>query len=42
MTAPAADERDEALAARAAAGEELAFEELVSRYQARVYRLPAG
>ena len=39
MTAPAADEGDEALAARAAAGEELAFEELVSRYQARVYRL---
>jgi RNA polymerase sigma-70 factor (ECF subfamily) len=39
MTAPAADEGDEALAARAAAGEEPAFEELVSRYQARVYRL---
>jgi RNA polymerase sigma-70 factor (ECF subfamily) len=39
MTAPAADEGDEALAARAAAGEESAFEELVSRYQARVYRL---
>jgi len=39
MTAPAADEGDEALAARTAAGEELAFEELVSRYQARVYRL---
>jgi RNA polymerase sigma-70 factor (ECF subfamily) len=39
MTAPAADEDDEALAARAAEGEEPAFEELVSRYQARVYRL---
>jgi RNA polymerase sigma-70 factor (ECF subfamily) len=39
MAAPAGGEDDEALAARAAAGEELAFEELVSRYQARVYRL---
>jgi RNA polymerase sigma-70 factor (ECF subfamily) len=39
MTAPAADEGDEALAARAAAGDEPAFERLVSRYQARVYRL---
>lgn len=39
MRAPAADEDDEALAARAAAGEERAFEELVSRHQARVYRL---
>ncbi len=39
MAAPAADEDDEALAARAAAGEEPAFEELVRRYQARVYRL---
>ena len=38
MAAPAVDE-DEALAARAAAGEEPAFEELVARYQARVYRL---
>jgi RNA polymerase sigma-70 factor (ECF subfamily) len=38
MTAPAVDE-DLALAARAAAGEEPAFEELVARYQARVYRL---
>src|SRR5262249_57698398 len=37
--APAADEDDERLAARAAAGDERAFEELVSRYQARVYRL---
>jgi RNA polymerase sigma-70 factor (ECF subfamily) len=30
---------DEALAARAAAGDEAAFEELVTRYQARVFRL---
>jgi RNA polymerase sigma-70 factor, ECF subfamily len=39
MVVPAADEGDEALAARAAAGEEPAFEALVDRYQARVYRL---
>src|SRR5918994_6879235 len=39
MADPAADEGDEALAARAAAGEGPAFEELVCRYQARVYRL---
>jgi RNA polymerase sigma-70 factor (ECF subfamily) len=39
MAAPAADEGDEALAARAAAGEEPAFETLVSRYEGRVYRL---
>lgn len=39
MAAPAAEEGDEALAARAAAGDEPAFEALVSRYQARVYRL---
>jgi RNA polymerase sigma-70 factor (ECF subfamily) len=39
MPAPAVEEGDEALAARAAAGEERAFEELVSRYEARVYRL---
>ncbi len=39
MAAPAPDEGDEALAARAATGVELAFEELVSRYQSRVYRL---
>jgi len=38
MATPVAEE-DEALAARAAAGEEPAFEELVARYQARVYRL---
>jgi hypothetical protein len=36
MADPAAAEGDEALAARAAAGEEPAFEELLSRYQARV------
>jgi RNA polymerase sigma-70 factor (ECF subfamily) len=39
MAAPAAEEGDEALAARAAAGDEPAFEALVGRYQARVYRL---
>jgi RNA polymerase sigma-70 factor (ECF subfamily) len=39
MAVPAADEADDALAARAAAGDERAFEQLVSRYQARVYRL---
>src|SRR6266571_5239180 len=37
--APAAEPGDEALAARAAAGDETAFERLVSRYQARAYRL---
>jgi RNA polymerase sigma-70 factor (ECF subfamily) len=37
--APAAEPGDEALAARAAAGDEPAFEQLVSRYQARAYRL---
>ena len=36
---PAVDESDEALVARAAAGDEHAFEQLVSRYQERVYRL---
>ena len=36
---PAADASDEALAARAAAGDDSAFEELVRRYQARVFRL---
>ena len=30
---------DEAVAARAAAGDDSAFEEIVARYQARVYRL---
>jgi RNA polymerase sigma-70 factor (ECF subfamily) len=39
MGAPAAVDDDEALAGRAAAGEERAFEELVARYQARVFRL---
>ena len=36
---PAADRSDEALAALAAAGDDLAFETLLSRYEARVYRL---
>jgi RNA polymerase sigma-70 factor (ECF subfamily) len=39
MGVPAADTSDEELAARAAAGDEPAFEALVERYQARVYRL---
>jgi RNA polymerase sigma-70 factor, ECF subfamily len=39
MAAPVAEENDEALAGRAAAGDAYAFEELVSRYQGRVYRL---
>src|SRR5262245_56484481 len=39
MPVPAAREDDEALVARAAAGEEHAFEQLVYRHQARVYRL---
>jgi RNA polymerase sigma-70 factor (ECF subfamily) len=39
MGVPAAETSDEALAARAAAGDEPAFEALVARYQARVYRL---
>lgn len=39
MALPAVDEDDEALAARAAAGDGPAFEVLVSRYQDRVYRL---
>lgn len=39
MALPAADDNDEALAARAAAGDGPAFEALVSRYQDRVYRL---
>jgi len=37
--APAAVPGDEELAARAAAGDEPAFEEIVARYQARAYRL---
>lgn len=39
MDAPAEEPSDEALVARAAAGDEPAFEVLVSRYQSRVYRL---
>ncbi len=39
MDVPAAETSDETLAARAAAGDEPAFEALVSRYQARVQRL---
>ena len=39
MTAPTADPSDETLAARAAAGDDSAFEEIVRRYQARVFRL---
>ncbi|HEX5108234.1 MAG TPA: sigma-70 family RNA polymerase sigma factor [Vicinamibacterales bacterium] len=36
---PAAEPSDEILAARAAAGDDAAFEAIVRRYQARVYRL---
>jgi RNA polymerase sigma-70 factor (ECF subfamily) len=39
MAAPAAEGSDEDLAARAAAGDEPAFEALLCRYEARVYRL---
>jgi len=39
MTRPDAEMSDEDLAARAAAGDASAFEELVTRYQNRVYRL---
>ena len=39
MDVPTADTSDETLAARAAAGDDQAFEALVIRYQARVYRL---
>jgi len=39
MAVPGADTSDETLAARAAAGDEPAFEALVMRYQARVFRL---
>lgn len=39
MDVPAADSGDEHLAARAAAGDETAFEDLVARYQDRVFRL---
>lgn len=36
---PAAEQSDEGLAALAAAGDDLAFEALLGRYEARVYRL---
>jgi RNA polymerase sigma-70 factor (ECF subfamily) len=39
MIVPAAESSDEALAARAAAGNDAAFEALVVRYQHRVFRL---
>jgi len=39
MTVPTAEPSDETLAARAAAGDDSAFEIIVERYQARVYRL---
>jgi RNA polymerase sigma-70 factor (ECF subfamily) len=39
MIAPAVESSDEVLAARAAAGDEAAFERLVTRYQHRVFRL---
>ena len=39
MVVPAADSSDETLAARAAAGDGHAFEEIVARYEARVFRL---
>lgn len=39
MAVPAVDPSDETLAAQAAAGDDHAFEVLVSRYDARVYRL---
>jgi len=39
MSVPTAEPSDETLAARAAAGDDSAFEIIVQRYQARVYRL---
>lgn len=39
MVAPAVDSSDEMLAAQAAAGDDHAFETLVSRYDGRVFRL---
>src|SRR6188472_1503654 len=39
MVVPVVEPSDETLAARAAAGDDSAFETLVGRYQARVYRL---
>lgn len=39
MVVPVADPSDETLAARAAAGDDHAFEQIVARYEARVFRL---
>src|SRR5262245_40724071 len=39
MVVPDGDSSDETLAARAAAGDDHAFEQIVVRYEARVYRL---
>ena len=39
MNVPAAEPGDDIVAARAAAGDDRAFEEIVRRYQARVFRL---
>ena len=39
LAVPAAEPSDETLAARAAAGDDSAFEAIVERYQARVFRL---
>jgi RNA polymerase sigma-70 factor (ECF subfamily) len=39
MAVPPADSSDETLAARAAAGDHRAFEEIVARYERRVFRL---
>ena len=39
MVVPTADSSDETLAARAAAGDDHAFEEIVARYEGRVFRL---
>ena len=42
MDVSGADPGDETLAARAAGGDEAAFEEIVTRYQARVFGWPAA
>src|SRR5688500_20390050 len=42
MVVPTADSSDETLAARAAAGDDHAFEEIVARYEGRVFRLACG
>jgi len=39
MVVPTADSSDETLAARAAAGDDRAFEEILARYERRVFRL---